>query len=122
VGRELWDERDGAIHARHDGAVAGGEIVLDERVESVQSVLVAPGIDVGGIEVGGIAVGGHGMARGRPHADVRRDERVVVLVTGHGLKTVEALTGQGQPTATIAPTLEAFDAALHDHEESESIR
>jgi threonine synthase len=53
---------------------------------------------------------------------VRRDERVVALVTGHGLKTVEALTGQGQPTATIAPTLEAFDAALHDHEESESIR
>ncbi len=43
---------------------------------------------------------------------VRRDERVVALVTGHGLKTVEALTGVVHPTATIAPTLGAFDAAV----------
>jgi threonine synthase len=55
---------------------------------------------------------------------VRRDERVVALVTGHGLKTVEALTdsARGRPTATIAPTLDAFDAALDaaggpEHEE-----
>src|SRR5271170_5169151 len=39
---------------------------------------------------------------------VRSDERVVVMVTGHGLKTVEALSGSVGPTATIAPTLEAF--------------
>jgi threonine synthase len=46
--------------------------------------------------------------------EVRRDERVVAIVSGHGLKTVEALTGDGTsgPTATIAPTLEAFDRAL----------
>jgi threonine synthase len=46
--------------------------------------------------------------------DVRRDERVVAMVTGHGLKTVEALSASGEsgPTATIAPTLEAFDRAL----------
>jgi threonine synthase len=43
---------------------------------------------------------------------VRRDERVVAYVTGHGLKTVEALTGTTGPTATIAPTLEAFAAAV----------
>ena len=43
---------------------------------------------------------------------VRSDERVVALVTGHGLKTVEALTGSVGVTATIAPTLEAFDEAL----------
>ena len=47
---------------------------------------------------------------------VRPDERVVALVTGHGLKTVEALAESGAaasgPTATIAPTLAAFDAAL----------
>src|ERR1700691_409560 len=49
---------------------------------------------------------------------IRPDERVVALVTGHGLKTVEALAGaEGcAPTATIAPTLDAFDAALDDHE------
>jgi hypothetical protein len=37
-------------------------------------------------------------------------------VTGHGLKTVEALADSGAaasgPAATIAPTLAAFDAAL----------
>jgi threonine synthase len=45
---------------------------------------------------------------------VRSDERVVALVTGHGLKTVEALAGSVGPTATIAPTLEAFAAAMGD--------
>ena len=43
---------------------------------------------------------------------VRSDERVVALVTGHGLKTVEALRESVGPTAVIGPTLEAFDEAL----------
>ena len=43
---------------------------------------------------------------------VRRDECVVAYVTGHGLKTVEALSGSVGPTATIAPTMEAFAAAV----------
>jgi threonine synthase len=48
---------------------------------------------------------------------VRSDERVVALVTGHGLKTVEALTGSVGPTCTIAPTLEAFDEAMAEANE-----
>jgi threonine synthase len=49
---------------------------------------------------------------------IRPDERVVALVTGHGLKTVEALTGMAGsvPSATIAPTLAAFDAAFETEE------
>jgi len=43
---------------------------------------------------------------------VRPDERVVAMVTGHGLKTVEALADVVGPTATIAPTLESFDEAM----------
>ncbi len=43
---------------------------------------------------------------------VRPDERVVALVTGHGLKTVEALTDTVGPRATIPPTLDAFDAVV----------
>ena len=43
---------------------------------------------------------------------VRSDERVVAYVTGHGLKTVEALASTVGPTATIAPTMEAFAAAV----------
>ena len=43
---------------------------------------------------------------------IRPDERTVAIVSGHGLKTVEALTGHVTPTHTIAPTLDAFDAAV----------
>jgi len=43
---------------------------------------------------------------------IRSDERVVAIVTGHGLKTVEALAGTVGPTATIASTLDAFDEAI----------
>ena len=43
---------------------------------------------------------------------VRPDERVVAMVTGHGLKTVEALTDVVGPTATIAPTLDSFAEAM----------
>jgi threonine synthase len=43
---------------------------------------------------------------------VRRDERVVAYVTGHGLKTVEALEATTGPSVTIAPTLEAFSSVV----------
>ncbi len=43
---------------------------------------------------------------------IRPDERVVAMVTGHGLKTVEALSDAVGPTATIAPTLESFAEAM----------
>ena len=45
---------------------------------------------------------------------VRRDERVVAYVTGHGLKTVEALTETTGPSVTIAPTLDAFTRSVED--------
>jgi threonine synthase len=43
---------------------------------------------------------------------IRPEERVVAYVTGHGLKTLEALTATVGPTATIAPTIEAFTSAF----------
>jgi threonine synthase len=43
---------------------------------------------------------------------VKPDERVVALVTGNGLKTIEAVAPHCGPTATIAPTLEAFTEAV----------
>jgi threonine synthase len=43
---------------------------------------------------------------------VRPDERVVAYVTGHGLKTLDAVRDEVGPTATIEPTLEAFRAAF----------
>jgi threonine synthase len=43
---------------------------------------------------------------------VRPDERVVAYVTGHGLKTLDAVAPTSGPTAVIAPTLDAFTAAF----------
>jgi threonine synthase len=43
---------------------------------------------------------------------VKRDERVVAFVTGVGLKTLDPLTEVCGPTATIAPTLEAFNSSV----------
>ena len=39
---------------------------------------------------------------------VRPDERVVVYVTGHGLKTLDALAPGAAPTKVIEPSLDAF--------------
>ena len=50
---------------------------------------------------------------------VRRDERVVAYVTGHGLKTIEAVAPVAKPTVTIAPTLDAFSEALGAHFDEE---
>ena len=43
---------------------------------------------------------------------VRPDERVVVYITGHGLKTLDAVSPVVGPTATITPTLDAFHEAF----------
>ena len=42
---------------------------------------------------------------------IRPDEVVVAYVTGHGLKTLDAVSARCRPTVTIAPTVEAFTAA-----------
>ncbi len=52
------------------------------------------------------------LAKLAASGQVRSDECVVAMVTGHGLKTTEALFDRVGPTATIAPTLDAFDVAV----------
>ncbi len=52
------------------------------------------------------------LARLAARGVVRSDERVVAIVSGHGLKTVEAFSASAGPTATVEPTLEAVEAAL----------
>jgi threonine synthase len=43
--------------------------------------------------------------------DIRFGERVVLAITGDGLKTLDAIAGQVRPTATVAPTLTAVQHA-----------
>jgi threonine synthase len=47
---------------------------------------------------------------------IRPDERVVLFVTGNGLKTIEAVATHCRPTATVAPTLGSFEAAIENPE------
>ena len=47
---------------------------------------------------------------------IRRDERVVAYITGNGLKTLDVVAPLVGPTATIKPTLEAFNAAFEIEE------
>jgi len=47
---------------------------------------------------------------------IRRDERVVAYITGAGLKTIEAVAPVCAPTATIPPTMDAFNAAFENQE------
>jgi len=54
------------------------------------------------------------LARLAAKGVVRRDERVVAYITGAGLKTIEAVAPRCRPTATIAPTMDAFAAAFDD--------
>jgi threonine synthase len=39
-------------------------------------------------------------------------ERVVALVTGHGLKTREVLNGRAAATVTVRPNIDALEEAL----------
>ncbi len=91
---------------RSGGAVAS--VTDDEIVEGIRLLARTEGIfaeTAGGVTVAALA---KLAARGV----VRPDERVVAYVTGLGLKTVEAVSPHIGPTATIAPTIEAFDAAV----------
>jgi threonine synthase len=45
---------------------------------------------------------------------VRPDERTVALITGDGLKTIEAVSERAKPTFTIPPKLDAFAARLEE--------
>ncbi len=52
------------------------------------------------------------LAKLAARGTVRPDERVVAYITGNGLKTIDAVAPTVGPTATIAPTLEAFADAV----------
>jgi threonine synthase len=94
---------------------SGGAITAvsdDEIVEGIRLLARTEGIFAE--TAGGVTVAC--LAKLAAEGVVRADERVVVYVTGTGLKTIEAVTPVVGPTATIAPTLDAF-AAIHDQDD-----
>jgi threonine synthase len=88
------------------GAV--GSVSDDEIVEAIRLLARTEGIfaeTAGGVTIATLAqLAASGV--------VRKDERVVAYVTGNGLKTIDAVSPHVGPTATIAPTLDAFNAAV----------
>src|SRR5450432_4122876 len=53
------------------------------------------------------------LAKLAARGDIDPDERVVLVITGEGLKTLDAVRGSFQ-TSTIAPTLEAFEESVRE--------
>jgi threonine synthase len=51
------------------------------------------------------------LAKLAARGEIDPDERVVLVITGEGLKTLDAVRGSFE-THTIAPTLEAFEAGV----------
>jgi threonine synthase len=80
----------------------------DEIVEGISLLARTEGIFAE--TAGGVTVAT--LAKLAAAGVVRSDERVVVYVTGHGLKTIDAVTPHVGPSATIAPSIEAFAEAL----------
>ena len=50
------------------------------------------------------------LAKLAARGEIDPDERVVLVITGEGLKTLDAVRGTFE-TSTIAPSVEAFEAA-----------
>jgi threonine synthase len=90
---------------------SGGAIAAVEDDEIVAGIrLLAETEGIFAETAGGVTIAT--LARLARDGVVGGDERVVALITGHGLKTVEALSGEIRPTIEIPASLDAFEAAV----------
>jgi threonine synthase len=106
----IGDPADGlyALSEVRDSGGAVGQVTDEEIVDGIRLLARTEGIfaeTAGGVTIATLAQ----LAR---QGVVRPDERVVVYVTGNGLKTLDALAPTASPTVTIRPTLDAFNAAV----------
>jgi threonine synthase len=97
-----------ALDAVRESGGSFASVTDDEIIEGIRLLARTEGIFAE--TAGGVTVAT--LAKLAAAGVVRPDERVVVYVTGNGLKTIEAVAPYCGPTATIAPTLEAFSAAV----------
>jgi threonine synthase len=80
----------------------------DEVVEGIRLLARTEGIFAE--TAGGVTVAS--LKRLAEQGIVRADERVVIYITGIGLKTIDAVAPRVAPTATITPSLDAFHEAF----------
>ncbi|MGH9169997.1 MAG: threonine synthase [Acidimicrobiales bacterium] len=98
------------VARRTGGAIAA--VTDAEIVEGIRLLARTEGIFAE--TAGGVTIAT--LAKLAASGIVRRHERVVAYVTGNGLKTVEALSGQLPLHDPIAPSLDAVAAALEGTE------
>ncbi|NNN20613.1 MAG: threonine synthase [Acidimicrobiales bacterium] len=97
-----------ALEAVRSSGGAIESVTDDEIIEGIKLLASTEGVfaeTAGGVTIACLAK----LAASKV---IRSDEKVVAFVTGHGLKTVEALAPTSGPTITIEATLEAFEKAI----------
>jgi threonine synthase len=97
-----------ALRAMRESGGSCAAVTDDEVIEGIGLLARTEGIFAE--TAGGVTIAT--LAKLAAQGVVRRDERVVALVTRHGLKTVEALTSRFGPTVSIDPTLNSFDTSV----------
>ncbi len=101
-----------ALDAVRQSNGAIGAVDDDEIVEGIRLLARTEGVFAE--TAGGVTIAT--LAKLAAQGVVRRDERVVAYITGNGLKTLDAVAPLVGPTATIKPTIEAFNAAVDTEE------
>jgi threonine synthase len=97
-----------AIDAVRQSGGTMGSVSDDEVVEGIKLLARTEGIF--GETAGGVTIAT--LRKLAQEGVVHRDERVVAYITGHGLKTIEAMAPTVRPTAVIPATLDAFHDAF----------
>ncbi len=97
-----------ALDAVRNSTGGFAAVTDDEIVDAIRLLARTEGIFAE--TAGGVTVAT--LAKLAAQGVIRKDERVVVYITGHGLKTLDAVVGQVGPTTTISPTIDAFHAAF----------
>jgi threonine synthase len=93
----------GAIHAVDDALT----------IDSIRLLAETEGILTE--TAGGVTLAS--LRRAIAAGEVTRDDEVVVVITGNGLKTLDAIDPSADRTRPIAPTFAAFEAFWSEHEE-----
>ncbi len=93
--------------ARNSGGVIDA-VSDDEILDGIRLLAKTEGIFAE--TAGGVTIAT--LVRLANNGTIKSDETVVAFVTGHGLKTVEALAPNTGASVTIPPTLEAFEESL----------
>jgi threonine synthase len=102
-----------ALDTVRDTGGAFASVSDDEIVEGMR--LLARTEGVFGETAAGVTVAT--LVRLARDGVIRPDERVVVYITGHGLKTLDAVADVVGPTATILPTIDAFHESFSIEEQ-----